>query len=79
MTEEQRARWLALLPAVQQQEPFFILKRETYLSICATITAEAVAAERKRCADILNAARSGVIGGDLRCIRSWIESGEITS
>ena len=47
MTEEQRARWLALLPAVQQQEPFFILKPETYLSICATITAEAVQAERK--------------------------------
>lgn len=34
-----------------------------------------IPAERQRCIDILNAARSGAIYSDLRCIRSWIEDG----
>lgn len=36
----------------------------------------ALAAERARCVAIVNAARFGEIDGDLRCIRSRIESGE---
>lgn len=34
-----------------------------------------IPAERQRCVDILNAARSGAIDSDLRCIRAWIEDG----
>lgn len=34
-----------------------------------------VPAERQRCVDILNAARSGAIDSDLRCIRAWIHGG----
>lgn len=32
--------------------------------------------ERSRCVRIINAARSGEVDSDLRCIRSWIEGGE---
>ena len=49
MTEEQRARWLELGDE-RCIKGSILVGSESYLSICATITAEATARERERCA-----------------------------
>jgi hypothetical protein len=49
MTEEQRVRWLEL-GNERCIKGSILVGSESYLSICATITAEAVAAERSRVA-----------------------------
>ena len=56
-TQEQRARWLALLEkrgySTFPNMPSFTFQmdKEQYLDLCATLTAEAVAAERSRVAE----------------------------
>jgi preprotein translocase subunit SecB len=56
-TQEQHARWLGLLEergynTFPKMPSFtFQMKKEQYFDLCATITAEAVAAERSRVAE----------------------------
>jgi hypothetical protein len=41
------------------------------------MTEDAVKAERDRCERIVQAARTGCIDGDFRCIAAWIRSGDL--